>query len=117
MKAVCNVATVRAIFPGAVFADTKSLPTMAADDLVITTVSDQFRVGVPPFSSAGSRAEDFAFSSGRLSQSCSAAFTHFFCAARLVQNCTAQGIPFAVSFHRIHGQSHKLSNFLIAVSL
>ena len=117
VKAVCNIATMRTIFPGAVFGNAKRLSAMAADDLVVTTVLDQFRVGIPPLSSASIGAENSAFPSRRLHQSHSAALTRIFCAARLVYSRTAQGIPFAVSFHRIYGQSHKLSDFLIAVSL
>ena len=117
VETVCNVATVRAIFPGAVRGDIKWLPTMTADDLAVATALNQFRVGIPPFGSAGIRAENSAFPSRRLHQSHSAALTRIFCAAMLVYNRTAQGIPFAVSFHRIYGQSHKLSDFLIAVSL
>lgn len=106
VETVCNVAVVGAIFPGAVFADAKCLPTMAADDLAFTAMVDQFRVGIPPFGSAGIGAENSAFPSGSLNQSCSAALTRFFCAAGLVRNCTAQSIPFAVGFHGVHGQSH-----------
>ena len=89
VKAVCNVAAVGAIFPGAVWSNTKGLPTMTADDLAVATVLDQFLVGIPPFRSAGIRAENSAFPSGRLNQNCSAALTRFFSTAGLVRNSTA----------------------------
>ena len=117
VKAICNVAGMGAVFPGTVFVDTEGLTAMTADDLPIATMLNQFWVGIPPFRSASIRAENSAFPSGYLNQRYSAAFTHFFCAARLVRNCTAQGIPFAVGLDCIYGQSHKLSDFLIAVSL
>jgi len=117
VKAICNVAGMGAVFPGTVFVDTEGLTAMTADDLPIATMLNQFWVGIPPFRSASIRAENSAFPSGSLDQSCSAAFTHFFSATGLVRNRTAQSIPFTVGFHRVHGQSHKLSDFLIAVSL
>ena len=117
VKAICNVAGVGAIFPGAVFGDAKCLPTMTADDLPFTAMGSQFRVGIPPFGSAGIGAEKSAFSSGSLNQNRSAALTRFFRAAGLVRNRTAQVVPFAVSFHRIHRQSHQLPNLFIAISL
>ena len=89
VKAICNVAAVGAIFPGTVFADTKCLPTMTADGLSVTTMLDQFRVGIPPFGSAGIRAEESAFPSGSLNQGGSAVFTHFFNATGLARNRTA----------------------------
>ena len=52
VETVCNVAVVGAIFPGAVFVDAKGLTAIAADDLSITAMLDQFRVGIPPLCSA-----------------------------------------------------------------
>lgn len=106
VETICNVAGVGAIFPGAVLGDIKCLPTMGADDLAVTAMVDQFRVGIPPFGSAGIGAENSAFPSGGLNQGRSAAFTHFFNTTGLGRNRTTQSIPFTVGFHRIHGQSH-----------
>lgn len=117
VKAICNVAGVGAIFPGAVFADTKCLSAMAAGGLSVTTMLDLFRVGIPPFGSAGIGAEESAFPSGSLNQGGSAVFTHFFNATGLARDRTTQSIPFAVGLHRIHRQSHKLSNLFIAKPL
>lgn len=117
VEAICNVAVMRTILPGTVFGDAKGLPTMGADNLAFTAMVDQFRVGIPPFGSAGIRAENSAFPARNLNQSCSAALTRFFHTAGLVRNRTAQVVPFAVSFHRIHGQSHQLPNLFIAVAL
>lgn len=117
VETFCNVAGVGAISPGTVFGDAKGLPTMGADNLAFTAMVDQFRVGIPPFGSAGIRAENSAFPARNLNQSCSAALTRFFHTAGLVRNRTAQVVPFAVSFHRIHGQSHQLPNLFIAVAL
>lgn len=117
VETVCNVAVVRAIFPGAVFSDAKCLPAIAADDLAFTAMGDQFRVGIPPFGSAGIRADNSAFPSGSLNQNCSTALTHFFCVAGLVRNRTAQSISFAKGLDGIYGHPHKMSDFLIAVPL
>lgn len=117
VETICNVAGVGAIFPGAVLGDIKCLPTMGADDLAVTAMVDQFRVGIPPFGSAGIGAENSAFPSGGLNQGRSAAFTHFFCVIWLVRNRTAQSIPFAIGLDGIYGQPHKMSDFLIAVAL
>lgn len=117
VEAFCNVAAVGAVFPGAVFTGCKCLPTMTAGDLASVAMVNQFWVSVPPFGSADIGAENSAFPSGSLNQSCSAALTRFFCAAGLVRNRTAQSIPFAVGFDGIYGQPHKMSDFLIAVPL
>ena len=117
VKAICNVAGVGAIFPGAVFADTKCLSAMAAGGLSVTTMLDQFRVSIPPFGSASIGTENSAFPSGSLNQNRSAAPTRFFRTVGLVRNCTAQVVSFAVGFYRIHGQSHQLPNLFIAKPL
>lgn len=53
VEAVCNVAGVGAVFPGAVFVDAKGLTAMTADNLPITAMFDQFRVSVPPLDLTG----------------------------------------------------------------
>lgn len=106
VKAICNVAGVGAIFPGAVFTNAKCPPAMAANGLSVTTMLDQFRVSIPPFGSASIRAEEPTFPSRSLNQSCSAALTRFFRTAGLVRNRTSQSIPFTVGFNRVHGQPH-----------
>lgn len=57
VKAICNVAAVRAIFPGAVLVDAKGLTALTADDLPFTTMLDQFRVGIPPLCTTSIRAK------------------------------------------------------------
>ena len=52
VKAIRDVAAMRAIFPGAVLIDAKYASAMSADDLSITAMLDQFRVGIPPLCSA-----------------------------------------------------------------
>ena len=89
VETVCNVASVGAVFPGAVFVDAKGFSAMSADDLPITTMLYQFWVGIPPFRSASIGAEDSAFPSGSLNQGSSAAFTHISHTTRLFCNLTA----------------------------
>ena len=89
VETIFNVAGVGAIFPWAVLVDAKGFSAMSADDLPITTMLDQFWVGIPPFRSASIGAEDSAFLSGSLNQGSSAAFTHISHTTRLFCNLTA----------------------------
>ena len=104
VEAFCNVAIVGAVFPGTFFADAENLSTMTADNLAPVSMIDQFGMGVPPFGSAGIRAEHLGFPSRSLNQWCAAAPTHLLHTARVLgNNYTTQGIPFAVGFYGIHG--------------
>lgn len=97
VEAVCNVAVVGTVFPGALFADAENLSTMTADNLASVPMVDQFGMGVPPFGSAGIRAEHLGFSSRSLNQGCAAALTHLFHTARVLgSNYATQGISLAV---------------------
>lgn len=82
VEAFCNVAVVGAVFPGVLFANAENLSTMTADNLVSVPMVDQFGMGVPPFASAGIRAEHLGFSSRSLKQGCAAALTNLFHTAR-----------------------------------
>ena len=107
VEAVCNVAVVGTVFPGALFADAENLSTMTADSLAYVPMVDQFGMGVPPFGSAGIRAEHLGFLSRSLNQGCAAALTHLFHTARVLgSNYATQGISLAVGFYGIHGQTH-----------
>lgn len=118
VEAVCNVAVVGTVFSGALFADAENLATMTADNLAPVPMVDQFGMGVPPFGSAGIRAEHLGFPSRSLNQWCAAALTHLFHTARVLgSNYATQGISLAVGFYSIHGQPHYLSNLFIAISL
>ena len=77
VKAICNVAAVRAIFPGAVLVDAKFTSAMTAGDLTITVMFDQFRVRIPPFCPASIRAKKSGFPTRNLNHGCAAAFTRF----------------------------------------
>ena len=117
VKAIRDVAAMRAIFPGAVLIDAKYTPAMAAYDLSITAMLYQFRVSVPPLRPARIRTKQPGFPSRSLNQRDAAALTRFFRATGLVFNYTTQSIPLAVGFYGIHGQSHYLRNLLVAESL
>ena len=118
VEAFCNVAVVRAVFPGALFADAENLSTVTADNLVSVPMVDQFGMGVPPFGSASIRAEHSGLPSRSLSQWCAAVLAHLFHSAGVLGSSFAtQSISFAVGFYGIHGQAHDLSNLFIAISL
>jgi len=106
VKAVCNVAAMRAIFPGAALVDAKFIPTMTAYDLSIATMLDQFRVSVPPLRPARIRTKQPGFPSRSLNQRDAAALTRFFRATGLVFNYSTQSISLAVGFYGVYGQSH-----------
>lgn len=114
VEAVCNVAGVGAIFPGAVFADAKCLPTMAADDLAFTAMVDQFRVGIPPFGSAGIGAKYPGFPSRILNQRRVAALAYAIRAVWLLNDYCSQGVTPTVGFYGIYGQTHHLGNLFVA---
>ena len=77
VKAIRNVAAVRAIFPSAVFGCSKYLSAMGADDLPITAMFDQFRVSIPPFCPASIRTKKSGLPTRNLNHGCAAAFTRF----------------------------------------
>lgn len=79
---------------------------------------DQFRVGIPPFCSAGIRAKHPGFLPRSLNQGCATVLTYLFNTARVLgSNYATQGISLAVGFYGIYGQLHYLSNLFIAISL
>ena len=118
VKAVCNVAAMRAIFAGAVFINHERPSAMTADCLTAVPVLDHFRMGIPPFCSAGIGAKYPCLSARCLNQGHTAALASFrFGLCIRVRECTAQVISFAVGFHGVHRQPHQLSNLLIAIPL
>ena len=118
VKAICNVAAMRAIFPGAVLVDAKYTPAMAAYDLSIATMLDQFRVSVPPLRPASIRTKQSGFLTRSLVKRCATVLTYCSYAA-MVLGCSfaTQSISLTVGFHCIHGQPHQLSNLFIAEPL
>ena len=106
VKAFCNVTFVGAVFSSALSIDTENLPAMTAGHQLSVPMVDQFRIGVPPFGSAGIRAEYFWLPPRSVNQWCATVLTNLVHTVTVPgSNYPAQGISLAVGFYGVHGQS------------